>query len=53
MTDENEIKQKLDEAKIAYSEVEIDLESEELDTKRDIFECDLKLIFDSEQPKKL
>jgi hypothetical protein len=36
-----------------YSEVEIDLESEELDIKRDIFECDLKLIFEAEQPKKL
>ena len=53
MSDENEIKQKLDEAKILYSEVEIDLESEELDIKRDIFECDLKLIFEAEQPKKL
>jgi hypothetical protein len=29
------------------------MESEELDIKRDIFECDLKLIFDFDNPKKL
>ena len=44
---------KLDEAKALYARVEIDFESEEFDVKRDIFEYNLKLAFESENPKKL